>query len=64
MADPFAGSSGIAVVNIASSPWQPLQDKLDKDPYEGFYKITLLGLGNNIFSKGHLFYFNFYIHLI
>ncbi len=55
MADPFAGSSGIAIVNIASPPWQPLHDGLVKCPYEGFHKITLVGLENNIFSKGIYF---------
>ena len=55
MADPLAGSSGIAIVNIASPPWQPLHDGLVKGPYEGCYKITLVGLENNIFSKGIYF---------
>ncbi len=48
MADPLAGSSGIAIVNIASPPWQPLHDWLVKGLYEGFYKITLVSLENNI----------------
>ena len=55
MADLFAGSSGIAIVNIASPLWQPLHDGLVKGPYEEFYKITLVGLENNIFSKGIYF---------
>ena len=48
MADPLAGSSGIAIVNIASPPWQPLHNGLVKGLYEGFYKITLVSLENNI----------------
>ncbi len=56
MADPFAGSSGIAIVNnIASPPGQPLRDGLVKGPYEGFYIITLVSVETNIFSKGIYF---------
>ncbi len=59
MPDPFSGSSGIAILNIASPPWQPLHDGLVKGPYEGFYKITLVGLENNILSEGIYFIVNF-----
>ena len=40
MADPIAGSSGMAIVNIASPTWQRLRNGLVKSPFEGFYSIA------------------------
>jgi len=40
MVKPFAGSSGMDILNIAAPPGQPLRVGLAEDPYEGFYLIT------------------------
>jgi hypothetical protein len=40
MVKPFAGSSGMDILNIAAPPRQPLCVGLAEDPYEGFYLIT------------------------
>ena len=40
MVKPFAGSSGMDILNIAAPPRQPLRIGLAEDPYEGFYLIT------------------------
>ncbi len=40
MVKPFAGSSGMDILNIAASPGQPFHDGLAEDPYVGFYVIT------------------------
>jgi hypothetical protein len=38
LVDPIAG--GMAIVNIAAHPHQPLHDGFVKGPYEGFYSIA------------------------
>ncbi len=43
MVDPIDGSSGMAIVNIATPSRQPLPDGLAEGPYEGFYLITQTG---------------------
>ncbi len=40
MVKPFAGPSGMDILNIAAPPRQPLRDGLAEDSYKGFYLIT------------------------
>jgi hypothetical protein len=39
MVKPFAGSSGMDILNIAAPPRQPLHNGLIEGAYEGFYLI-------------------------